>query len=548
MCMLSRVSNLSGCLIASSLVAAAFNPAKADWAQSLGISQKSTNLGLAVTATSDDYDAFYTNPAGAANFNHPIIGFGIKTMDTRTLDVKQSDSTPGGTPCTSKATSTFGEELSLADLLAPPQECLDLSPEKTLTDQSIAKVGSGALYVPMSSMGGLVVGVGMGVPFLVASNFANDDAVGNYGKFNTKNAGLIVVETSPSVTYKINDRLNVGASLGITTAKYMKLQSDMGNTMGTGSLNTVDLETSNDITLPFPPRHFETSSHDISYTLGMQYKVAQKLTVGLTYRSKTPETFTGDVNVHVNRFGVTSSSQWLSIGPYDLKDHFKYEVELPRHIQAGIAYDATPKWKLMSDVRWTNWSDAKGFGTPSIINMTDGTIDVGAAISDQPTALAWIIENLAGVDSAPVKSLTVNYSAQDTLSLHLGTSYKITPSLELQAGYIYDPSFAPNDSVDLISLSSNRHIFSFGGTYLIPTEKGEWDFTLGAQVVAYKDRHIDLNQSRNAGGVNNALNVILQGEQNLEYSSNSQGGFDIGGYVWSIGASVAYKFGGSARH
>jgi hypothetical protein len=39
---------------------------------------------------------------------------------------------------------------------------------------------------------------------------------------------------------------------------------------------------------------------------------------------------------------------------------------------------------------------------------------------------------------------------------------------------------------------------------------------------------------------------MLSNSSNLSYGPNSLGGFDIGGYVWSAGVSVSYKWGASA--
>jgi long-chain fatty acid transport protein len=493
------VSKGRRCLGATLAVVAAFgaNTAQADWAQTMGIGQKSTNIGGAVTATSDDYDAFYTNPAGAANFDRPFIGFGVKTFDTRGISVKQTDVNPE------------------FDAFSPGGEGLDISPGSTLPGQSIGIVPSGGAYMPVPGMENLVVGLGNGVPFLVSGNFKNDDASGNYGKFDTSDASLIIVELAPTAALKINDELNVGASIGVTTFKYFKVTNAIGVSIlpggvPLGSIGSVELETNSDIGLPVGPWEFATSPTSLSFTLGAQYKVAPNVTLGVTYRSETPETFEG-----------TAKGSFLE-GEVTTLDRFRYEVEMPRHLQVGMAMDVTPQWKVMTDVRWTNWSDAKGFGSPSVIKFAEGNTTPGAGI---PGA----------------QSITANYDAQDTFSIHLGTSYKLTPNLELQAGYVYDPAFMPKDTVDLITFSSDRHILSLGGTYKERTQDGEWAFTLGGQLALYEDLHVGAGESSTAGGV--VVPIVDAENPNLTFQPNSSGGFDFGGYVWSVGASVSYKFG-----
>ncbi|MDX2265803.1 MAG: outer membrane protein transport protein [Hyphomicrobiales bacterium] len=479
---------------------------RADWAQSFGIGQKSSNLGQAVTATADDYDAFYTNPAGAANFDAPFIGFGVKTLDTRQLDLRQTDvqtALPGGFP-----------------ILVPGKDGLDLSPEETLTNSDIAIVPSAGGYAPIPGAENIVVGIGVGVPFLVAANFGNDEDPGNYGKFNVTDAAIVVVEVSPTLAIKVNDRLNVGASVGVTTFKYLKLEQDFGTRLGTPSLASVGIETDSDVGLPVSPWEFQTAPLDVSFTLGAQYQLTDRLRVGVTYRSETPETFEGGVNV-------------AALGFLNFEDRFKFEAELPRHLQLGLAYQATPALMLSADARWTNWSATKGFGSPAEIKVTEGNIDVFDAIG------------LGSILGAPVESLTINYDAQDTVSLHFGAAYKLTPAFELQMGYVYDPSFMPEDAADLITTSSNRHILSLGGEYKKQGASGQWTFNAGGQLILYEDRTIDANESATAGGVNTIIEDLLVGEPDLEYKRNILGGFDIGGYVWSVGASLSYRFNGA---
>jgi long-subunit fatty acid transport protein len=250
-------------------------PAAADWAQSFGLAQRSSNLGGAVTANSTDYDTFYTNPAGAANFDAPFIGFGVKTLDTRQLNIRQTDiqtALPGGLP-----------------ILAPGEDGLNLSPESTLPNADIAIAPSAGGYAPVPGMENVVIGIGFGVPFLVAADFGNDDALGNFGKFNVTDAAIIIAEISPTLAVKVNDRLNVGASVGITTFKHLKLSQDFGTRLGAPSLASVGIETDSDIGLPVAPWGFATAPTDVSFTLGAQYKLTPSLTFGVTYRSETPE-------------------------------------------------------------------------------------------------------------------------------------------------------------------------------------------------------------------------------------------------------------------
>jgi long-subunit fatty acid transport protein len=487
---------LAGALFTSASVTSAW----ADWAQTLGIGQKSTNLGGAVTAAGADYDVFYTNPAGAAAFDSVMAGVGLKTLDTRTIKVKQIDAQTG------------------FPILDPGKSGLDLSPSRTLSGSALAYIPSGGVYSPIPGYNNIVAGVGFGAPFVVSADFGNDRAAGNYGKFVTTDAAIIAAEVAPTVAMKVNDRLNVGVSVGFVTFKYLKLKTDFGTRLGAFSLASANLETNTDITLPIPPSGFAASFGETSFTVGAQYKIMPNVSLGLVYRSAVDVNFDGRVGVQ-------------ALGFLNFKDKFEYETQQPRHLQGGVAWDVNPTLRLMADLRWTNWSDTKGFGQGSVIKLTQGNVNVLGALTG----------NFLG---RPIRALEIDYRAQDTVSLHLGASYKLTPRWELQAGYVYDPTFMPTKTLDLITFSSDRHIVSAGATYKLPTVRGgEWDFTFGGQLTLYEERDIKAGQSAVAGGVNNTIEALLTQQQNLVRKSNILGGFEFGGYLWSVGASASYKFG-----
>lgn len=505
----------------------------AEYAQTLGIGQKSTNLGGAVTATADDYDVFFTNPAGAANFKDVYIGIGIKTLDTRTLDAVQTGATPTVGPIGTDILNFVVDP----DIFETPRNGVDVSPEGTLPENNIGIIPSFGAYAPLPNAPNVVVGIGFGAPFVVSGNFGNENEVGNYGKFNSTDASLLIIEASPTVGIKVNERLNIGGSIGITTFKYLRLAAELGTLAGTGSFGSASLQSDGDVWLPFAPHDFSTSPTDVSFTLGMQYKLSPKLSFGVTYRSETPETFEGPFDVSVKPLGIFG---FTPLGNFTQRGRFTTDIELPRHLQVGLAYDATPEWSIMADVRWSNWSNAKGFGSPTVFDISG--INLGGEISDQLEGLGFL------VPSAPTKTLSLNYEAEDTFSFHFGTSYQLTSNFEVQAGYVYDPAFMPEDTADLITFSSDRHIFSLGGTYKKQTESGEWALTAGGQVTYYEDRTIDPGESATAGGLNNTVSAIFSGDQDVEFRENALGGLELGGYIWSVGVSLSYKFGGSLMH
>ena len=120
-------------------------------------------------------------------------------------------------------------------------------------------------------MPNVVVGIGFGAPFVVSGNFDTEGKTGSYAKFNATDASILVLEAAPTIGIRMNERLNIGASLGITTLKYLRLAAEFGERAGTGTVASAGLETDSDFGVPFAPTEFSTSPADVSFTLGLQY-------------------------------------------------------------------------------------------------------------------------------------------------------------------------------------------------------------------------------------------------------------------------------------
>ena len=506
----------------------ATTPASAEWANSIGIGQKTSNLGGAGVATASDYDVFYANPAGAANMTRTTIGVGVKVLNTTNLDNIETGFNHGA--------------------------------NDTVTGSDNAYLPSVGAYVP-GLLPNVVLGVGFGAPFALAADWNSDQPnPGNFaGSINAATGGVggvgpnganslgfsqveaLVGELSPTIGIKVSDKLNIGASVGFTTIKHMLL--DIGVAVAGADLDIIDAlggdnipgalpsavttlraQTSDDIGLPIPPWGFATSPHEASFTLGAQYQLLPNVAIGAVFRSEAPTEYDLDLAIDLGPLlaplGGAANGIDRSTGTI--------KVEIPRHVQIGATIDVTPELRLHTDVKWTNWSNARGVGSDAIVSINTGGVLLG---------------NLA-------QRLVLANKGDDTYSLHVGADYQLMPNLQLQAGYNYDPAVFDKANLSYLMYSSDRHIFSAGASLQVPDSallgsSGDWEFTLGGQFIHYEDITVQAGESQTFGLTTGALTVAGLGAApagTVNFSPN-ESAFEIGGYIWSIGASAVYKFG-----
>ena len=318
-------------------------PASAGYIQTLGLGQKSSSLAGAITATSSDFDAFYTNPAGAANFDSQVIGSAIKLIDTTNLEV--NDGAGGGVKDTFK-----GEAFAVAPALGA--------------------------YLPVMP-GAVVMGLGIGAPFLFGADY-NDQAWGNtVTNDNSTNFELVYIEATPTIAMKVNDKLNIGLGINIGLAKHFKETIKFSNFSNIPLLphtvdGTLSLQSDDDMPLPMAPWEFSTGPTAITFTVGAQYQLLPNFKIGAVYRGETPNEFESDLRFIWDLTNAFAPCNVLG-GPLDDcggGEQFKTTIELPRHLQLGFAWQAMENWELSFDVQWTNWSKATGFGSPLIMDLT----------------------------------------------------------------------------------------------------------------------------------------------------------------------------------
>lgn len=457
--------------------------AQAEWIQSLGMSERCIAAGGACVAKAGDYGAYYHNPA-AATFREPLIGGNFRFLDTTRLHLKDS----------------AGNQ--------------DVPKTNRKGDVAIAPTVAG--YMPFNDR--VTFGLGLGAPFAITADWTDDRGMHRY---NMSEQALFVLDLTPTVAFAATDRLALGLGLNLVVLKHLRLQTLIPQSFGAALppalggagvilpttpdspiIGSITLETDGDANLGIPPDDFALALDEFAVTVGVQYQASDRLTLGAVYRSKTKATWDGDLTLELG--GVPQTVQ------------FDLALDLPAHLQAGLAYDLMPgrlAWSF--DVQWTRWSEAKGIGSPAVIEF------------DAP---------LVGF----INDLRLDYRGDDAMTVRMGLEYRINERWSLLAGYARDGAIFDDDRVDILTYDSDRNILSAGLVHHRgdPESGRGWTLTGGLQAMLYDKRKIDVGESRNLGGV--SLPALLDADT-LTFTEN-RGTFAFGGAIWALSFSFQYGF------
>lgn len=459
------------------------SPAHANYIQSLGNDENCVAVGGACVAREGDLGSYASNPAAIADFDRARIGMNLRFIDTRSLDLIDS----GGNH--------------------------DIP--KTNTKGSIAVSPTLVGYIPLAR--NVTFGLGIGAPFAITADWGNADGIHRY---NMSDQALFVLDVQPTIGVKINDRLQVGAGVSVTAFKHLRTETlipqsfgaalppalgGLGTVIPTGPndpvIGSITLNTNRDFGIGLPPDNLQAEFGEAALVLGARFKVNDLLTLGLSGRTRTKTTFKGTVQLVV---GNTTQ-----VAPFSLR------LDMPGHVQAGLAVSLPTGTIASFDAQRTFWSDAVGFGSPA-------RIEFGSPL------LGFI------------NRLEVNYRARDTWTWRMGLSQKLSTRLEGRVGLALDQSIFDNRHVDVLTYDSNRTIWSAGLRYDARKGDAKQGFILtgSVQLTDYHRRTIATGESQNLGGVSLP---VLTAADTLSFGPN-RSPFTYDGLIKAFSLGIQYAF------
>lgn len=266
------------------------------------------------------------------------------------------------------------------------------------------------------------------------------------------------------VSYKVNDRVNVGATLDYTWASLDMRMAAMFSQMAgmspmptgqfaqmMGTIQQGQMQPPSTVRIDFSDNNdFTGSAKSSGWTgkLGMTFQASKDLTLGLSYQL---ETRLGDMKT-----GATAAT--LTMGQPLSGRMMVHDFQMPSVWAAGASWVATPKLQLVADVKRIDWSSvmknfrmtfesAQGMGTMGFTmpqNWKDQTVvSLGGAYKLDD---AWTLRAGVSTSDNPVPDGYVHPLFPAIVKNHYtaGFGYRFNKSTTLDAAVSHAPKVTVN--------------------------------------------------------------------------------------------------------
>jgi long-chain fatty acid transport protein len=206
------------------------------------------------------------------------------------------------------------------------------------------------------------------------------------GRYYVSKTALFTGKVAPSIAYKVNDWLSVGAGFSFAVGRYT-FQSRVNNALprlGDGRMA------------------LESWDEAFGGYTGILIQPISKLRIGLTYQS--PEYFKFGFKPFLTGLGPGLSAIRKRIGGTQVN----VPLTEPQQVMASALYRIIPNLSLMGNVGWQNWTEF-------------GEFPVGISARNQRT-------------------ITANLHFSNTWQIAIGQQYRIAERWLWSAGFAYDSS------------------------------------------------------------------------------------------------------------
>ncbi len=266
----------------------------------------------------------------------------------------------------------------------------------------------------------IIVAFAVNAPFGLRNEY---DATGPQRYLST-NISLATAYVGPYVGWQLSPQLAVGAGVQYV---YATAEIEQRINYG-GALNpALNENQAYDGNLLID----NASDHGVAANIGLLWKPTEQVQLGLSWHSGIDLNIDGDATLTIPA-AVTQISGGLM---QSLSTQGQTTVSLPQTLGAGVAFQPLSALTIVADVNWINWSVYKNI---------DFTFDQNTPyFPDKENPRDW----------------------EDSIALRLGAEYLVTEQIALRAGYLFDQSPIPTDSLGPELPTGDRNGITFGAGY-----------------------------------------------------------------------------------
>lgn len=386
--LMGALTGLSGAALASNFQLFEYNGVNAG------------DAGAGGAAIAQDASTGFINPAGLTRLTHPqIVVAGTEVL-------AQTHFT---------GSSTWNSLISLPAPYSPSAYSQDGS-----NVSGSASVLIPALHYAAPINVNMVFGFGISVPFGLSTQYAQS-AMTRYAATNSE---IQTIDLSPSVGFKINDKLSLG--VGFDLVRFNAILNSIGGAPGFAggtAGNRYDSVSEN-----------EASDWGYGWHVGALYQFTRATRLGISYRSQVVLHPTGTstlIGPAANAtFPVGTTSARVT------NNGLATDMILPPMTTLSLYHDINHRWAIMGSAYYTQWK----------------------------TIQTITLRNVAGAQGLPINvSLPQNFN--NTWRVAFGTNYKLNQKWLLRAGIGYDQSPVSDAFRSLRLPDNDRRLVSLGMHY-----------------------------------------------------------------------------------
>jgi long-chain fatty acid transport protein len=328
------------------------------------------------------------------------------------------------------------------------------------------------------------VGVGINAPFGLVTEY-DDNWI---GRFQAVKSDIKTINVNPSVSWRVNDTLAVGAGVSwqridaelTSRVNYSAALAQAAGQAAAGGLIPASLVPQIVGLTPGLESRAKVEGDDSAWTwnVGFLWDVTPQTRIGGQYRSSIKYNIAANVD-----FCSPGSCSPLPALPAQIapvvgllaanvngvlaNGGVRADIELPDIANLSIFHRLDDRWDLMADVQYTRWSVFKELRfvrtTGALLSNTPENFEDAWRFSVGATyhwTDAWSFRGGLAYDQSPVTDVdrTPRLPDADRYWIAIGAQYRFNRNLALDAGFVYLPMKTPDIQQNAGSTPANALI------------------------------------------------------------------------------------------